>query len=235
MGFYDQRCMVTGVSLKGTDAALVLLGQTGVAHYPIALAIKGTYDRLGCIDNIEEDANTALVLAFFQARHRAGELTADLGSANVEDIDGIENLLKVFERNVTMGEDAGLLHGRRILYALVCRVVWDALAKAGPAEKGATSALFERLFADVPIAHEIYRGGLTKVARHLRELAAVNHFLAGRGLAWRAPEPESAEQHYDEEMRQFLAEARGTFHGAPVVLRALDDYEGEVADLLEES
>jgi hypothetical protein len=39
VGFYDQRCMVTGVSLKGARTVLVLPGRTGDAHYPIALPV----------------------------------------------------------------------------------------------------------------------------------------------------------------------------------------------------
>jgi hypothetical protein len=61
VGFYDQRCMITGVSLKKTQAAAVLLGKTGVAYYPIALAVRSTYDRLGSIDHVREDDNTRLV------------------------------------------------------------------------------------------------------------------------------------------------------------------------------
>jgi len=62
MGFYDCRCMATGVSLKGADAALVLLHRAAGEYAPISLAIKGNYNRLGAIDGVDEDANTRLVL-----------------------------------------------------------------------------------------------------------------------------------------------------------------------------
>src|SRR5262252_9175675 len=68
VGFYDCRCMVTGVSLKGSDAAAVLLQKAAGVYRPIALAMKGNYNRLGTIDHISEDANTRLVLKFFLAK-----------------------------------------------------------------------------------------------------------------------------------------------------------------------
>lgn len=72
MGLYDSRCMITGVSLKGADAALVLLQPAANGYVPISLAIKGYYNRLGSIDGIEEDANTRLVLRYILDRSGAG-------------------------------------------------------------------------------------------------------------------------------------------------------------------
>src|SRR3954454_24268286 len=112
MGFYDQRCAVSGVSLRGSRSVLVLLGRMGVAHFPIALPIEGQYNRLGSIDMIDEDENTALIHAHFTARYEAGDLVLGEGYAE-EGIENIENLLGVFERNVTMGEHAAMLRGRQ--------------------------------------------------------------------------------------------------------------------------
>jgi hypothetical protein len=92
---------------------------------------------------------------------------------------------------------------------------------------------FRELFQDVPVAEAMYSGALTKVARHLREMSAVCHFLSKRGIAWRPPW-EGGAQHYDEEMRQFLADARRNFADCSAMLKALDDYEREIGDLLEE-
>jgi hypothetical protein len=76
MGFYDRKCMVTGVSLKGADAALVLLHQSFDNYVPLALAVKGNYNRFGSIDGIEEDANTQSILQFFQESLRSGAFAA---------------------------------------------------------------------------------------------------------------------------------------------------------------
>jgi hypothetical protein len=66
----------------------------------------------------------------------------------------------------------------------------------------------------------------------MRELSAVSSFLARRGITWQPAEEPS--QHYDEEIQQFLAEARQAFRDSAAILMALDKYEGEVGDLLEE-
>jgi hypothetical protein len=47
-----------------------------------------------------------------------------------------------------------------------------------PASRESSTALFERLFGGVALAHGICKGSLTKVSRHLRELAAVQKELA---------------------------------------------------------
>src|SRR5215468_6514390 len=107
MGFYDERCMVTGISLKGAGgAALVLLDRDGDAYRPIALAIKGAYNRLGSIDGIDEDENTELVLGYFREKLRSGELLIDPVEAGGDQINDIEHLLGLCERNVTVEADA---------------------------------------------------------------------------------------------------------------------------------
>src|SRR5262245_3985750 len=77
MGMYDGRCMVSCVSLKGADAALVLLQQSGDAFHPMELAITGNYNRLGSIDGLE-DANTQLVFDYFQRKLASGEFVVDV-------------------------------------------------------------------------------------------------------------------------------------------------------------
>src|SRR5262245_61758488 len=109
MGFYDYRCMVTGVSLKGAKTALVLLDRAGKEHRPITLAITGQYNRLGSIDHIAEDDNARLVLAYFLARLDDGALAVNKAELGGEPIDGIERLLELVERGVTMGEDTVVL------------------------------------------------------------------------------------------------------------------------------
>jgi hypothetical protein len=232
MGLYDYRCMVSGVSLKGSDAALVLLEQAGAAFAPMALAITGNYNRLGAIDGIREDANTALVLDFFLAKLASGELVIDEGEAP-EGIGDIEALLQLIERCVTMDSSAAVLNGQRLLYALICRPVWGALVRAAPPTDTPAGALLQELFAEGSVGREIYKGSLSRLTRQLKELAAVSRFLAQRGIAWKPPE--DPEQHYSEEMCQFLAEAKRTFHDVPALLQGLRAYEKKAGDLLDDS
>ncbi len=234
MGFYDCRCMVTGVSLKGAGATLVLLQQTGATHHPIALPVQGAYNRLGSIDGVEEDANAALILRYFLDKLQRGEFVVDadyLRPHNAFPIENIERLLAAFERNINDNPQAAVLSGRPVVFALIARAVWDAVASAAPPPSAPAATVFQRLFKGVPAAEGIYRGRLANVTGHLQELAGVHQFLAGRGLTWRPAEDPS--QHNAGEMRAYLDAARQAFRDAPAVLQGLKAYEAEVAELLE--
>src|SRR6478672_9094143 len=122
MGMYDCRCIVSGVSLKGADAALVLLQQTDDAHHPVALAITGNYNRLGSIDGIDEDANTQLVFAYFKRKLASGEFVVDadyLRGHEFYPIEDVERLLGCFERNMNANGSAAVLGGQPVVFALI--------------------------------------------------------------------------------------------------------------------
>lgn len=204
----------------------------GVAYYPIALPITGVYNRLGSIDGIAEDENTRLIHDYFRARLDSGDLVLEECYAR-EGTGDLETLLGVLERNVTQGEDAALLSGRPVLFALIDKAVWDASADAGTAGEGPNGARFRRVFQDVPAAEGIYHGSVGKVAKHLEKLARVCDFLEGRGLAWRC-RTEGGAQHYGEEMRDYLVQARRAFEDCPPMLEGLDAYEKSVRELLED-
>jgi len=233
MGFYDCRCMVTGVSLKGADAALVLLHQSSDQYVPMALAVKGNYNRLGSIDGIDEDANTQSVLRFFQESLRSGAFTVDeeyLQGHGCFPIQTIENLLQGFERNMNDGEGIAVLNGQSVVFALIARAVWDTIAEAAPTPDEPALTLFKRLFKASPVGLEIYAESVGAVSKHIGELASVDSLLTGRGLSWRPSE--ATGQDYSEEMRQYLDEAREIFSDLPTILSALRRYEQEIGDLL---
>jgi hypothetical protein len=201
------------------------------AYRPIALPIKGNYDRLGSIDFIDEDANTRLVLKFFLAKLKSGEFVIDepYWSKDRYPITEVEYLLWGFERNTNDNPRAALLNGEPVVTALVCRAVWDALARATPAV-GAAQKQFDELFGGVPVAEEMYRGKVSDVSRHLGEMSAICRFLDNHKIAWTPTE--GGGQDYSEEMLEYLTAARETFRQSPAVLAGLDDYEREVAELL---
>lgn len=233
MGFYDERCMVTGVSLKGSRAALVLLQSNQHRHQPIALAITGQYDRLGSIDMIDEDANTELILRYFLDQLATGNFAVDaeyLRVSKAYPIETIEQLLRGFERNMNDGV-AARLAGEPVEFALIAATIWKAIAGAGKAA-GDHRETFRGLFDAEPVPSQIYGEGLENLSRQLREFAAVSHFLTERNIPW-APATDGY-QHYGEEMRQFLDEARTAFRDSPPILQALRQYELEIADLLED-
>jgi hypothetical protein len=244
MGFYDCRCMITGVSLKGVDAVLVPLQQLGTSFLPICFAIKGNYNRLGSIDGIEEDANTNLVLDYFLDKFQAGEFVIDLDYLSYPDyypILTVENLLNCFERNLNDGPEMATLNGREILFALICRPVWDALVQLEPFLRQSFGDVFRQqffaevfghLFADIEVTEAIYGGRVDSISSHLCELSAVSNFLVSQGVAWK-PSPSSG-QDYSDDMREYLEEAKRTFGNSTVILNALKEYELEVSDLLQD-
>lgn len=234
MGFYDCRCAVTGISLKGANTALVLLQQVADGYAPVALAVKGNYNRYGSIDLLDEDENTALVFGFFQSALRSGDLVIDEDYFRGSDyfpFKRLADVLQAFERNMNGNSRAALLNGVPIEFALVSSTVWDAIARAAPPPETPV-VLFQRLFGASPIATAIYANGLDAVPAHVAEFAAVDAFMRGRGLSW-AP-TEAGGQDYPEEMTEYLEEALRTFADSPVAQVALLNYALEVEDLLEE-
>lgn len=220
MGFYDCRCMITGVSLKGADAVLVPLQQLGTSFLPICFAIKGNYNRLGSIDGIEEDANTNLVLNYFLDKFQTDEFVINMQYLFYPDyypILTIENLLNCFECNLNERPEMATLNGQEILFALICRPVWDALDQIEPFLRQSFgdvfmqlffAEIFGHLFANIEITEAIYGGKVDTVSSHLCELSSVSNFLTSKGVAWK-PSPSSG-QAYSDDMREFLEEARRT-------------------------
>ncbi|MEU2673828.1 hypothetical protein ABZ622_34185 [Streptomyces sp. NPDC007164] len=239
MGFYDFRCAVTGISLRGTDAVLVGLRPVGDRYRPLTLGIVGEYNRLGSIDRIAEDPHTDLVAEYFHRRARAGDFVMDPGYADNygNPPRDIECLLAYFERNVSDSSEehpAATLFGRRVFSTLVARPVWTALASAFAPGGGTCETWYQEIFAESPEAGEMYRGLTGELARHIEELSAVDGFLDSRGLAWPIPCDDIGGQHFGPEIREYLDAARSDFRDVPAVLEALTDYEQRVGDLLDD-
>lgn len=227
--------MVTGVSLKGADAALVLLQEGDNCCQPISLAIKGNYNRLGSIDVVEEDASTGLVLKYFLENLQTGAFVVDaeyLQGHEFYPIDNIERLLGCFERNINDHDQAAVLNGRRIVFALISKAVWETIARSERSSDNSAVDCFHRLFPDVAIAQGIYRQGESDVSQQLNECWVVNCFLNDQNLTWTMTE--AGGQHFAEEMLQYLNEARRRFGESDVMRMALDWYEREICDLLDD-
>lgn len=239
MGLYDFRCAITGISLKGVDAVLVGLQPAAGGLRPITLGITGTYNRAGSIDNIREGLHTDLVFAYFRERAETGQFVLDPGYKRDygNPPRDIESLLRYWERNVTDSTDehpAATLSGQRIFSVLVAEPVWSALAAAFAPRDGTVETWFKRVFGD-SVAQDIYGSRIPDLAARLREMSAVDDFLAGRGIGWQLPDPaEIGAQHDAPELRDYLDAAHSTFHDVPAVRAALGDYATQVRDLLDE-
>jgi hypothetical protein len=235
MGFYDARCMVTGVSLKGSETALVLLQQQEESYHPIALAITGQYDREGSIDGIDEDDNTALILQYFLNQLAAKAFVVDAESLRSDEaypIETIEQLLRGFERNINDGPGYAALNGQPVVFALIASTVWNAIARGGTVQSADDGAAFQELFKAAPVAAGIYDGHLEDVSQQLHAFAAVSALLTARSIKWKPAA--DGYQHYSDDMREFLKSARAKFRDSPAVLEGLNAYKSEVSDLLED-
>jgi len=216
MGFYDYRCMVTGVSLKGAVAALVLLAPDGAKLRPIALPVFGEYNRLGAID-VKPDENSTAIWTFFSAEAVAGNV---VGNENGLDWADCESLLGAIERGVTEADVYLTLAVEPISFALISQAIWRAIVSK-TADDG--------VFRPHPTFARIYAGASDACRENAVALAQVDTFLRTTGCDW--TKPIDPGQHY-EEVRTFLDEAKRSFSQSPIILKGLADYEQEVAKLL---
>jgi hypothetical protein len=142
-------------------------------------------------------------------------------------------VLGYFERNFCDSSDerpALALHGRPIVYCIIAKLVWDAVAEAFAPEQGTPEVMFKELFGDSPIAAAIYRSAPHDVVDQIRDMYAVDTFMRAHGIAWSPPDIEIHGAVYlDEETQAFVTEARSRFVDVPAILGALDRYAQEQA------
>lgn len=231
MGFYDYRCGLTGVSLNGADTVLVpLLEGAGGKLEPLALALKGNYNRLGAIDGIHDDPANALLVEFFVSRLKTGGFAVDqeyLQGYGHYPVDNLDALVGALERNVTDYPKAAMLNGKSVKYALFSQIIWRVVAQRSPAR----AATLEEVLPGSPMIH-IYAGHLDELTAQVAELASMKALMHARGIPWTSPEDPS--QHYAEEMNGYIVAARSKFADSPMVLEGLLIYEHEVGEQLRE-
>jgi hypothetical protein len=240
MGLYDTRCAITGISLFTSDAVMVALDRDGDGYRPITLGIAGGYNGYGVIEEVIEDRNTELVMAYCHDRAGDGQMVFDRDYKRDLGIPprDIEAFLRYLERNFCDSSDerpALALHGRPIVYCMMSKLVWDAVAAASAPQQGTPEVMFKELFGDSPIAAAIYQPAVHQVADQIRQLYAVDSFLRARGIAWSTPDIEEHGAVYDDDETQaFVTEARARFADVPAVLGALDRYVEEQATFNED-
>jgi hypothetical protein len=221
--------MISGVSLKGASTLLVPLQEIDGALAPIALGIKGTYNRLGSIDGIEADANTAAVLKFFLGRLASGEFVVDadyLRREKLFPIATIEQLLQAFERNINDHSQAALLNRRPVVFALIGNSIWQSIVEA----ETLRILPLETVLGSNSVATQIYGKGTYPVRDCVAELDCISNFLDSRNLLWQSA-GDPAQHHFDD-MQTFLNAAKEKFRDSEMLLAGLRRYESEVQDLL---
>jgi hypothetical protein len=242
MGFYDYRCMVTGLSLLGERAALFLLERRGGGYFPCALPIVGSYDRLGCVDNIELGHNATHILASFGRDREPRLVTINwtaLGEAP-RNFSNFEDVAYVLDRGVIEVDDLVVCAGSALSYSLLHQGIAAALMSLPSHDdlrKLDTAGLARVAFGEAEFPRVAYQPLASDRSpeeagfrQELVGLIAMNQWLARNGIPWEPPSDPG--QHGADEKRRFLAEAKDRFAKAAELTDALRDYE-QTADFSE--
>lgn len=217
MGLFDYRCMITGLSLKSSKTVLVLLEKTGDDYVPIALPVFGEYNRLGAIDSIHENQNTKTIFQFFQSKIHSGDVKVDWEEVYhngefLKKIDTIEHLFTAIERGVTMEYDCVTLNGKRIEYSLIDTNIWNEISRYNLYKND--SALN---YSDTWVL--IYPETSVDSDDLIAQFNNVRNFMHKNQIQWTPPN--DAEQHYDEDVTDFLEEAKATFKDEPYIMSGI--------------
>lgn len=244
MGFFDETCMVTGVSLKPVPTTAVILRRhPSGAEHPISLTIHGTYDRLGGVDGVTEGPALEVLVDYFVAAARERRFDTG-GRADMVAIENneysidytLEHIFRALnDSNLDVQGSVApsvLLDAGQITSALIATSVWKSLAEK-VSDLGTESDDVSQALSAYPDLARIYQPRLGQFAGELRELHSVGRALADRGLKWASLHthdqrfPSEGTQHWDAEIAGWLAHARQVYRDDPAVLAALDIYRAD--------
>lgn len=224
VGFFDFRCPISGLSLRGQSAVHIALIEAAPERWaPLSLPTKGAYDRLGSVDFITPDELTATLVTGFARMARAGRVDASgepRRYAEFTSAPQLERLLKLFAQVNTDSMYAPpttfTLDGRALRQVLLHAGVVAALAPvAAPAGPPTYEELEEQL-GRAPLApqgRELYEElviaddpARLRAGVALAQLGALDRRLAAGGWRW---SPAAQTGQYDCEVDlEFAREAR---------------------------
>ena len=218
--------MISGVSLKSSKTTLVLLEKLENHYAPIALPVFGQYNRLGAIDMIEESQNTNSILNFFQSKIKSNEVKVDWPevywrSERLNKIENIEQLFTSIERGVTMEYDCFTLNKHRIEYSLIDSRIWNEILHGNVENK-------ESNLIQTETWKKIYKNPISDYDNLVLQFKNVQDFLNKHDIKW-AP-PNDGGQHYDEEVNEYLNQAKSKFKDYPSIMNGISAYEKELGD-----
>lgn len=232
MGFFDFRCLASGLSLCGERAVAIWLLRDGEKFVPISLPVRGAYDRLGSVDGVKTDSNTARLLDAFESALAAKRLKLKGDAAwtwkNDSHVHGMERVLRVIERSTSQGEAS--LSGKELALTLVHERIYDAVVAAtrAPLDVNTTDLIAlafphaegRRIYASVAEAPQTEREAMR---RDLEGFIAFSRWLTARGEWNTAPTFHGVgEQHGDVETLRAFREARARFADLPWMLDAIE-------------
>jgi len=240
VGFFDIKCVLTGVSVDFVGAVLVVLRCTPSGYEPISLGIPGDYDGTGSIFPEGDDRAVELFYDYLVQQHREGRFVVK-PAVDGEVVDfpgeyGVQGPLTYIMDSWLLAwphdDDEpftpmplATLDGDTVVYALIAQPVWDAIVAAGSAP-----ATLEAAFGDGTIPREIYGTHAAEVAPQLQALARITEFVRVHELRWAPPAdpnqryPSHGDQWGEEENAELVTQARLDYRHSPAVLAGLDAY-----------
>lgn len=240
MGFFDCKCMLTGVSVDLVGAVLVVLRCTPTGYEPISLGIPGDYDGTGSVFPESDDRAAELFYGYLSEQHRDGRFVVkshvDGDALDFPGEYGLQGLLTYLmdtwllawphdENESFTPLPLAVLDGDTLVYALIAQPVWDAIVAAGSGP-----ATLEAAFGDGAIPREIYGAHVTGLEPQLNGFARIADFLGTHELRWVPPAepnqryPSDGAQWDEEENAELVARARLDYRDSPAVLAGLDAY-----------
>ncbi|OBA79143.1 hypothetical protein A5642_04240 [Mycolicibacterium mucogenicum] len=231
MGFFDCKCMLTGVSIDFIGTMAVILRCTPSGYEPVSLGISGDYDGAGHLDGLRADPGTELLYDHLKRCLRNGRLVATYGDAGLDTdddyrLDRMIGLIENYWMEDGYQQPTVALDGAPLVYATIARPIWDAIAttaSSGP-------ATLHTIFGDHPIPHEIFGAHEAEVDVQLQELARIVDFVSAHGLRWAQPfdpdqrYPTDGDQRDTDVNNERVAQARLEYRDNPAVLAGLDAY-----------
>lgn len=210
MGFYDLRCALTGLSLKGQSCDVLLLRRHGGALVPVWGAITGRYNRVGSIDDPPPRAAELAHLRAALATHAAGGRLVETGDAPAPG----EPFFERFEPNRHLVQ----LDGEPLVMTLVHhRIAAYLVRELGDGSAPPDRELFARAFPTMePIAPYAELG----LGRGLTRLLAVRRWLGAEPF----PLPSGGEQHTSDDVARSVRDAKKR---APTLREAIEWAETE--------
>lgn len=214
MGFFDQRCMISGLSLMPAETVLIFLEKKDNNFLPLSLPLFGNYNRFGAIDSIQEAQHITHLFSFFKQHDEVEEdMFVDWNEAGLECFESINDVMLAVERGVTQEYDTVKIKDRPISFCLISKLLWEEIVKE-------ENKISEINFSDFHA--EAYRNQPSDYALLLCEMQQIQCFLNLHQLTWHPPNDGS--QHYEEDVRKFAEEARTKFSGNETIRKAINGY-----------
>lgn len=234
MSVRDFRCAFSGVSLLGSEVAVVLIERVGERWRPLALPLFGLYEGACTVTEVSDGPNAEMILRALGD----GGVDIDFKAMGLASgpVEHIETFLDLVACSQLHGDDAVRVGRAPLGFALFSAHVAATLMNEEPQLPLATSVedLAEVVF-ESEFGRHIYRQ-LGAESHRLRckfglsmvGLLALDQHMTARGKVWSPPGPGIPDAEADPALWFTLAVAE--FAGDEALIEALEDHAGQGED-----